>query len=293
MARHGRQVGRVEAQRGATGARGQRVQRGVVAPRQDRAARPGAPGQQVDPRHRVAVAVVRRRQSRHQVVQVRRPFRVHRHQGRLYGVELELGREDHPGQAHSARRRPEEFVGGLQRADLAVRRQQVERADMARERARAVMVLAVDVRADRAADRDVPRPGRHRHEPAQRQQDFHQAVQADARLADHHARLGVDRADVVEAGHVQDGAARVLRRVAVRPAQAPCDGPARPAREDRGHRLLVRTRADQPGGRRGGAAPAGHGGGGVAAGMGATVTVVLFSVRCYALFIVILTEMGD
>ena len=122
-----------------------------------------------------------------------------------------------------------------------------------------MVVLAVDVGADRPADRDVPGAGRHRYEPAERQQHLHQAVQADARVADDDARLGVDGADAVEAGHVEDRAARVLRGVPVRPAEAAGDRAARPARPHRGGRLLVAAGAQQPGGGGGGAAPAAHG----------------------------------
>ncbi|GAA0656132.1 hypothetical protein GCM10009535_38810 [Streptomyces thermocarboxydovorans] len=56
-------------------------------------------------------------------------------------------------------------------------------------------------------------------------------------------------------GHVQHGTARVLRRVPVGPTQAPGDPPAGPAAPDGRRGLLVRPRADQPGGGGSGAAP--------------------------------------
>lgn len=91
-----------------------------------------------------------------------------------------------------------------------------------------MVVLAMDVGADRAAHRDVAGPRGHRHEPAERQEHLHQPVQAHARVAHDEARLRVDGTDPVQRGHVEYGAARVLRRVAVRPPEPAGDAAARP-----------------------------------------------------------------
>lgn len=121
------------------------------------------------------------------------------------------------------------------------------------------MVVTVDVGPDRPAHRAVPVAGQHRQEPAERQQHRQQPVQAHPRVAHHESGPGVDGADPVQPRHVEHGTPGVLRRVAVRPAQAAGDRAARPAAAHRGDRLLVTTGVEAQGGRRGGAAPAGQG----------------------------------
>ena len=232
----------------------------MVAAGEDRAAGRGAAGQQVDPGDRVAVAVVGGRQPGHQVVEVRRPLGVDRHQRGLDRLEPDRRGEDHAGQAHAAGGGVEQGRAGDHRADLAVGGEQFEGQHVPREGARDVVVLAVDVGADRPADRDVAGAGGDRHEPAERQQHLHQPVQGDARVAQHGAAGGVDRVDTVQARHVEHGPARVLRRVPVRPSQAPGDAAAGPAVPDGCRGLLVRPRADQPGRGGSGAAPTGDGG---------------------------------
>ena len=105
---------------------------------------------------------------------------------------------------------------------------QVHRQHVVAEAALGVVVLAVHVRADRAADRDLAGARQHRHPPAERQGGAHQGVEADPAVDDRDARVGVDRGRAGEAGHVQDGAAGVLRGVAVGAAEAAGDDPARP-----------------------------------------------------------------
>lgn len=234
---------------------------GVVAAGEDRPAGGGTPREQVDPGDRVAVPVVAGGQPGHQVVEVRGAFGVHAHQGRLHRLQLQGRGEDHPGQSHAAGRGVEQVGAGAHGLHGAVGGEQLHRQHVAGEGAGAVVVLAVDVRADRAADRDVAGAGGHRHEPAERQQDLHQPVQGDPGAAQHGAAVGVDRVHAVQAGHVEHGTARVLRGVAVRPSQPPRDAAARPARADGGHGLLVRPRADQTGDGGGGAAPPGDGSG--------------------------------
>lgn len=219
-------------------AAGQRLQRGVVPPGED-----GAPGrraarQQVDPGHRVAVAVVGGGERGQQRVEVGQPFGVHGHQRRLHRKQLERRAQHDPCQAHAARGRVEQVCAGGEDPHLAVGRQQLHGAHVPGEGAGDVVVLAVDVRADRPAHRHIAGPGGDRHEPAQRQQHLHQPVQADPRLAGHRSGAGVDLAHPVQARGVQDGAARVLRRVAVRPAQAARDAAARPAPAHDRHGLL-------------------------------------------------------
>ena len=175
------------------------------------------------------------------------------------GCSWTARRHDHAGQAHAADGGPEQLGLGAvrrQRADLAVGRRQVHRPDVVAEAALGVVVLAVDVGADRAADRDLAGARQHRHPPAERQGGAHQGVQADPAVDDRDARVGVDRGRAGEPGHVQHGAAGVLRRVAVGAAEAAGDHPARSRSRDRGRHVGGGAGDGDVREGRGGAAPA-------------------------------------
>jgi hypothetical protein len=66
--------------------------------------------------------------------------------------------------------------------DPAIRRDQRERPHVVAEAADDVVGLAVDVGADRAADRDLAGAGQHRQPQAVRQGGAHQRVEAHARV---------------------------------------------------------------------------------------------------------------
>lgn len=254
-----RQLSRAERERCAPGARRERIPGHVLPSGEYGAPRRPAAGEEIDPGGRIAVAVVPGGEPGQQVVQVDGPFGVHRHPGAGDPVAPERGGEDHARQTQAARGRVEEIGAGPDRTDLALGGQQLQLLDVPREGAGEVMVAAVDVGADRAAHGDMTGGRCDGDEPAERQQDFHQPVQADPGVADHQAGPGVDGADPVQRGHVEDGAARVLCGVAVGPAEPPGDGTAGPATAYRRRRLLVRTGAEAQRGRRGGTAPAGQG----------------------------------
>ncbi len=113
---------------------------------------------------------------------------------------------------------------GVRWRTCAVGGQQVHRADVVAEAAGAVVVLAVDVAGDRAADGDLPGAGQHRHPQPERQRGAHQLVEV-------HAGVDVDergRPRSIEwiwfsGGHVDDEAAAVLGVVAVGAAQSAGD----------------------------------------------------------------------
>ena len=104
---------------------------------------------------------------------------------------------------------------GVSSCDPAIRRDQRERPHVVAEAADDVVGLAVDVGADRAADRDLTGARQHRQPQAVRQRGAHQRVEADARVDVDEPALGVDRVDLGEARHGEHGAARVLRGIAV------------------------------------------------------------------------------
>ena len=81
---------------------------------------------------------------------------------------------------------------GVRRRHLAVGGEQVHRPDVVAETARAVVVLAVDVAGDGAADGDLAGAGQHGHPQPERQRRLHQLVEV-------HARVDVDELAVAVA----------------------------------------------------------------------------------------------
>ncbi len=133
---------------------------GVVAPGQHRPAEGPAPGQAVDPGHRVAVAVVARLHAGQGVVEVGGPFGVDPDARRLDRGEPQRGRGHDPGQAHPAGGGPEQVPAfGVVGVALGVevepsgRGGQRQRRDVLGEAPVPMVVLAVDVGGDGAARR--------------------------------------------------------------------------------------------------------------------------------------------
>ena len=154
------------------------------------------------------------------------------------------GRDD-TGQPHAAERRVEQgVVGGRrpshQRPGRAVGQHEVERADVVAEAPVDVVVLAVDVRRDGAADRDVTGPRRDREEPACGEEHRHDVAQHRAGARDDVAVVA--SANPESADEVEDRAAAVLRGVAVGPAGTAGEHSARSGAQQRG-RHLGRRRA--------------------------------------------------
>ena len=86
-----------------------------------------------------------------------------------------------------------------------------------------MMVLAVDVRRDRAAQRDGLRAGRDGWEPAARQPPSEDVGDAHARLAVEHAARGVEAEDAIEAVVHDHPAIRIQCGIAIAAAEAACD----------------------------------------------------------------------
>ncbi len=186
---------------------------------------------------------------------------------RLRGRHLDGGPQDDPGQAVAPDGGPEQLgvlaVGSEVRI-CAVGHEQVHRADVIAEAARAVMVLAVDVAGNRAADGDLAGARQHRNPQPERQRRLHQLVQADAGVDIDQPGVGADRVDAVQLGHVDHQAAAILRVVAVGTAQPACDNASTSrvshsgdrlgdhlgigGREHLRHRRRGAAKAHQPGG---------------------------------------------
>ena len=140
-----------------------------------------------------AVAVERDR-----LVEARGDVAVGDEVGGLRRGHRDRGAQDDSGEPVAADRRPEQLgvvaVRG-QVADLAVGGQQLHRPHVVAEAARAVVVLAVDVAGDRAADGDLAGARQHGHPQAERQCRPHQLVEVHARVDVDEVAFAIDRVD--------------------------------------------------------------------------------------------------
>ena len=232
----------------------------VISPGEHGAPQPAAPGEAVDPGHRVAVAVVALVHPREQVVEVAGALEVDQHLAAGDGQQPQRRVEHDAGQPHPAGGRLERvrLVRARDRQQLARRRQQREREHVGAEAAVAVVVLAVDVAGDRAPDRHVAGPRRDRGEEAERQRRLREPRDRQAGADPEDAARQVDVVDAAEAVRRQHVAAGVLCRVAVAATEPAGDrsagaGPPHQSAELRPLRGRVHGR---PGGR--GQPPAGQ-----------------------------------
>ena len=147
---------------------------------------------------------------------------------------------------------------GASRRSVAAGRRELDPLDVLGERAVAVVVLAVDVGREGAAERDEAGPGRDGHEPAVGHQQAHQAVQAEPGLGDHAPALAVERAHGVHALGHEHAPAGVLGGVPVGPPQAARRDAAAVGGAQQGRDLLGARRALHLGGGGRGAPPAGQ-----------------------------------
>jgi hypothetical protein len=147
-----------------------------------------------------------------------------------------LSRHPRPGDAFEREFRPGDEAGQAEPGDRcgeqagilaaaamlprAVGAQQFEAEQMFAERAGAMMILAVHVVGDRAADRDVLRARADREEPAARHREREDVGEQHAGLAVQDAGTWIERDEAVEAARVQQRAAVVQAHVAVAAAVA-------------------------------------------------------------------------
>ena len=112
----------------------------------------------------------------------------------LDGLQAQGGAQDDPRQSHASNRPGEQIRVLLARtaADFTVGPDNVDPLDEAAERSVLVVVLAVHVGRDRAAQRDEFRPGRDREKPAARQKGLDDLAQRHARFRDQDARVRIE-----------------------------------------------------------------------------------------------------
>src|SRR6202034_2457346 len=82
-----------------------------------------------------------------------------------------------------------------------------------------VMVFPVHIGANRPPDGHLAGPGRDPHDPPEWERPTDQLIKTDAATHLDTSGHGVDRADRVEAGGVDDDASGALRSIAIAPAQ--------------------------------------------------------------------------
>ena len=180
-------------------------------------------GESVDPRHAVTVPVLGLDECGDQLVEVGSAHGVDPHQRGGRPHQAQGCGEDDARQAHTAAGTPEELgvVRGRDRGDRTVRQGQLEALHVLTERAVPVVVLPVDVSRDGTADGDHPGSRGDGYEPAARDHEAQQRIQADSGLHSDQSGFKVEAQDLIEAGEVENQPARVLSRVAVRPAKTP------------------------------------------------------------------------
>jgi hypothetical protein len=129
---------------------------------------------------------------------------------------------DDPGQPKSADRSSEEMriVTCGHRPTETIAPEESEGPDMTTEGPGGMMVLAVNVIGDRAAERDEPCTWRRRQKPAARKGEGEQRRERKARLRAQDPGRLVEGHETVEAPHVDRSAFAVEAGVAIRPAQA-------------------------------------------------------------------------
>jgi hypothetical protein len=106
----------------------------------------------------------------------------------------------------------------------------------------ALLILAVHVVGDGAAEGDEFRPGGDRKEPAARHAHAQQRIERQAGFRAHHAGLPIGGEEMIRARRVEQIAAAVECHVAIRPAQAAAQQRPRAGRPDRGRHLVPEGR---------------------------------------------------
>ena len=130
--------------------------------------------------------------------------------------QAEAGRQDDAGEAHAADGGAEQLgvVGAAAAAWHPVRGRQGERLEVGAEGTVALVILAVHVGGDHAADGDEPGAGHDRGEPATGSEHLEDVGEQDAGLAGEQPGIGVEREHPVE-GQQRQGEVRVEGGVAV------------------------------------------------------------------------------
>jgi hypothetical protein len=189
----------------------------VVRPHEESTPEGTSPRGRIHPCHRVLESLARLRREREELVHAVEPDRLGIEHRAREGAQPELRPRDEAREAQPADGRREKIGIARRRALHArtVRTQQLEGAHVASERSRAMVVLAVDVVGDRAADRDAARARSHGQEPSGGHDGVEKPLDRGARFAPHDAVHPIEGDEAVEPRRVDEGAALVQAAVAV------------------------------------------------------------------------------
>ena len=199
---------------------------GPVAAHQDAATEAGPGGEGVDPGDGL-IPVGGALEAVEELVEVRDPPVLAPDPGRGQPLHAEADLEDVAGEAHAAQRGEEQLGVLLARAldDVAARHAQLERHDVLADRAGHVVVLAVDVARDHAAQGDEPGARRDGDEPVLGQEGVGEGLKADAGLGAEHACVAIEGEEAVGQAGADDLAHAAGRQggIAVGATQTPAE----------------------------------------------------------------------
>ena len=239
---------RRKIERHAAGSRGGGVQAPLGWRRrlQDAPAELRPAGQRVDPADRV-VGLRMGFECGQKLVEVPDAAFAHAQGVRRHSLEAQRHALDQPGQPQASESRPPEraVIGAREAPAFATRQAQIEPLEMLAEAALDVVVLAVHVVGDTAAQGGKTGTGRYRRREAQRQEGVEQCAESDARLGDEQSRVSVEGKQTVQPRGDDGSAAAVQRNVAVASPRAECEQACLRSRR------LSPTRSVAPGGRPG------------------------------------------
>src|SRR5205807_1762547 len=141
--------------------------------------------QNVYPGHRILVLLIRFGRNLHKFVQRRKLNALHVNEGINDGLQAKLGPQDYACEtqaADSGTKKLTIFIGGADEA-LSIRAQQLKTGDVATERARPMMILAMHIVSNSPTHRDELGTRRNRDKPAARYNKLKYLRQRNSRLA--------------------------------------------------------------------------------------------------------------
>ncbi len=209
---------------------------GCLANLQHRATQRLAARHGIDPGDAVGDIWPVRRQRRQQRIEIGQLAFAHRDGGLRVGLQFDGNLQDDAGQSHAANGGGEQGGrgDGVDAANIAVGSQQVEPLHMIAKTASAIMVLAMDVGSNSAANADPAGAGDDGQAEAARHEQPVDLGQTRAGLADQNAIGGIEIQQPIQPRHVDNAATFDLRRIAIGATEA--------ARQQRAFGLVEKLR---------------------------------------------------
>ena len=146
---------------------------------------------EVDPRHRVPIVVIAVGEPRHQRIEICHALNVGANVCRLNWNQPQRGRRNHASQTEAATGRLEGRVAGMKRVGRPRAIDQFEIDQMITKAAVLMVVLAVHIGRNRAANRDELCPWRNRDKPSLGYHETHQVAQHHTRISTNNSQLAI------------------------------------------------------------------------------------------------------